>query len=565
MIIWDLKQAIEQLDAGHVMAGSVSLRHALKQHVGKVQSVAFSKDGKYLSTLGGESDNNLVIWDVTSGQPVCGYPAATDSEPALACKWLNKRSDRLVTVGHYHVKVWQVDVSLPRLHAVDTKLGPLRRVFSCLDITADDEIAYCGTTTGDLVKLKIHRDELHSHNNPDNHTPTLVSVSKERLQKGISAVRCIDNQESGQQDIIVGGGDGSIKYMNQSLVCLKNNSNSLHGLVTSISTNPLNGKLLVMTDQSNRYELSADLTDAVLVASCHHGPVRDITFPYNCSELLVSSSVGDVRVWNISQKRELVRIQVPNVDCLATLVTQSGALIVTGWDDGKIRGFLPESGKLKFAINDAHNKVTCLSAVDSDDIQPWRLLSGGEDGVVRVWSVGQTHQTLVASLKEHRGAIQAIRVNRDHTECVTASADGSCIVWDLSTYTRLLAFFEPNIFSSVVYHPDESQYMTGGSNHKLTYWDASQGEALREIEAGEGAVTALDIEPREGSFVVSGCEDKLIKVWNYDEGEPMAIGSGHSGVINAVKISPDLKTIVSAGSSGEIIVWELPPHFVPDC
>ena len=35
-----------------------------------------------------------------------------------------------------------------------------------------------------------------------------------------------------------------------------------------------------------------------------------------------------------------------------------GKLIVTGWNDGKIRGFLPQSGKLKFEINNAHNKVS---------------------------------------------------------------------------------------------------------------------------------------------------------------------------------------------------------------
>ena len=333
----------------------------------------------------------------------------------------------------------------------------------------------------------------------------------------------------------------------------------LHGGITSISLNPTTGRLLVMTSQSNQYDLSRDLLDATLVSSCHYGPVYDISFPKNCSELLVSSSVGDVRIWNISKKKELLRVQIPNVDCLATIITHSGALIITGWDDGKIRAFTPETGKLKFVIHDAHDKVTSLTAIDNDnDDESWRLLSGGEDGKVRVWAITDTHQKLVTSLKEHRGSVNSIRVNRDGTECVTASADGSCIVWDLQKYIRLLAFYESNVFRSVVYHPDESQYMTCGSNHKLTYWDASNGEALREIEGGTGVMTTLDMEPHEGKFFVSGSEDKLIKVWHYDEGATLAVGTGHSGVINAVKISPDLKTIASAGSSGEIILWELP-------
>jgi len=38
----------------------------------------------------------------------------------------------------------------------------------------------------------------------------------------------------------------------------------------------------------------------------------------------------------------------------------------------------------------------------------------------------------------------------------------------------------------------------------------------------------------------------------------MAIGRGHSGCIKAVRISPDQRTIVSVGSTGEIIFWEMP-------
>ena len=70
-------------------------------------------------------------------------------------------------------------------------------------------------------------------------------------------------------------------------------------------------------------------------------------------------------------------------------------------------------------------------------------------------------------------------------------------------------------------------------------------------------MTSLDIE-NNGEFFVSGSSDRLIKIWLYNEGITVAIGYGHSSTINAVKFSPDLKTLVSVGCSGEIIIWELP-------
>ena len=60
------------------------------------------------------------------------------------------------------------------------------------------------------------------------------------------------------------------------------------------------------------------------------------------------------------------------------------------------------------------------------------------------------------------------KVSRENGQCISGSADGSCIVWDLNRGVRILALFEPNVFKGVRYHPDESQYITCGSNHKVS-------------------------------------------------------------------------------------------------
>lgn len=61
----------------------------------------------------------------------------------------------------------------------------------------------------------------------------------------------------------------------------------------------------------------------------------------------------------------------------ATFVLQDGKSIISGWSDGKIRGFGPQSGKLLYTINDAHHKAVTAIAVTSDSN---RIISGGEEG-----------------------------------------------------------------------------------------------------------------------------------------------------------------------------------------
>jgi len=77
------------------------------------------------------------------------------------------------------------------------------------------------------------------------------------------------------------------------------------------------------------------------------------------------------------------------------------------------------------------------------------------EGEVRIWKIGIQTQVMEASLKEHRGRVSDIRVNKNE-QAVSSSFDGSCIVWDLRTHTRLICLFESTMFKQVLYHPDES-------------------------------------------------------------------------------------------------------------
>jgi len=168
-------------------------------------------------------------------------------------------------------------------------------------------------------------------------------------------------------------------------------------------------------------------------------------------------------------------------------------------------------------------------------------------------------------MKEHRGRVWCIQLRQDDSQAVSASSDGSCIIWDLATKTRSLCLFESTMFKNIVYHPDESQLLTTGSDRKITYWDTFDGQAIRVLEGSEeGELSTLSIS-KNGSNFVSGGQDRLLKLWDYDEGVCKYVGVGHSGTINSVAISPDQRFIVSAGSEGAIFIWSIPPDVSEKC
>lgn len=70
-------------------------------------------------------------------------------------------------------------------------------------------------------------------------------------------------------------------------------------------------------------------------------------------------------------------------------------------------------------------------------------------------------------------------------------------------------------------------------------------------------LTTLDIEP-DGILFATGGEDRIVKLWHYDEGYLYAQGEGHSGGIHDVIISPDQRHILSVGAEGALMVWTMP-------
>ena len=129
IVVWDLKKAMEDY-SNDVALSEECVLHDLSQHHKRVQALDFSCDAQYLTSLGGQDDNDIVVWNVSSGEAICGTPASSDFSYCI--KWLNKRNDRFVTCGNFHVRVWQVCTSTPKLHPIDVSMGSIRRKCICI-------------------------------------------------------------------------------------------------------------------------------------------------------------------------------------------------------------------------------------------------------------------------------------------------------------------------------------------------------------------------------------------------------------------------------------------------
>lgn len=522
VIIWDLE--------------TYEVKQKLILHNGKVQDLCFSPGEKYLATLGGRDDNKLIVWDVETGEAICGSSAAKNT--ALTVQFLNNRDDMFISGGRENLRIWHFDLANRKIRPTDCQLGVLKRVIRSISIDENDEFLYAGTETGDVLKVSV-----------DNSLFKLSGPAKKPFPQGAQVV-----MKTRLGNLVVGAGDGTIAVLNKDTFKIMRKT-KVAGGVTSMALNAAGDHFFVGTNSCNIYLVHLESFEYELRNTCHFSKINDIAYPRGYSELFATCSANDIRVWHARTRNELLRIQVPGLECLCITFMPDGKSIVSGWSDGKIRAFRPQTGKLMYAINDAHRDGVTSIACTSDCRN---IVSGGEAGQVRVWEIGLYTQKMVASMKEHRGPVNSIKISSDDRKCVSASSDGSCIVWSLDSFIRDACFFASTQFKSVLYHPDQSQLLTTGTDRKLTYWDVVDGNAIRIIDGSQTAqINCLDITS-EGAMFASGGGDKIVQVWGYDDGFHYFTGVGHSGDISSVRFSPDQKTIVSVGEEGAIFLWTAP-------
>jgi WD40 repeat protein len=90
---------------------------------------------------------------------------------------------------------------------------------------------------------------------------------------------------------------------------------------------------------------------------------------------------GAVKLWDLSEYKSIFTANTgKNSRGSSCCIAKDDSSIITGWRDGFIRSY-DTSGRVLFEIANAHRGAVTSLYCDANYI-----LSGGEDGAVRVWA-----------------------------------------------------------------------------------------------------------------------------------------------------------------------------------
>jgi WD40 repeat protein len=580
----------------------------LSLHTSHVVALAFSEDEKSLASVGGETDERVIMWDVHSGTALCGSPIPSGGK-VCAVAFLHRSNTTFITAGEFVVSKWSYDDTNKRLSHDSLNLGTLKRHILSIAIDEDDDYAYLGTSSADILIVFLPQSVLKES-----------FTLKRHISQGVHSLTLARNA------LLVGAGDGSLTLLSRraksgkilEFICCRDISRSgltsiavartaqsdVTGLVYPKGCKTQYAKrkfvhfarlaLSQDTAQPEHYRDNSETFDVYcgsergelckieycarhpLSGQCMlHSPVNrletshgygitGITFPHDDGRYFATGGGPEIRVWETETLSSRSRIVVTprTLNCLCISFMSDDETLLTGWDDGKIRAYDRGSTRLLFVAANAHERVTAVQGLCGTS----GVISGGSEGNLRLWKVQNLNViTLEASMKEHRSKINAIALFNDDRSAVTASDDGSCVVWDVDRRARKVSFLGSTYFKALSIHPGERQIVTAGTDRKITWWDPADASVIRVIDdTKDSELVALDISRPDGASLAIAASDRRVRLYGYESAEVTHMSSIHASSITAVAFAPDGRRLLTASADGSVRVWSNPARVFAD-
>ncbi len=192
-----------------------------------------------------------------------------------------------------------------------------------------------------------------------------------------------------------------------------------------------------------------------------------------------------------------------------------------------------------------------------------RALSGGFDGVVKLWDL-ETGACLLA-LEGHTEQVIAVAFRGEGEVALSVSLDGTIGLWNLASGTCLqtVAWEARSAIAAttdteggLVFSAHQERDEPGSCETTLKLWELETGACLHTMEGHADAVDALAAIPPRGRAVSGGWDGKL-KLWDLESGNCLRVLESYAHMVTSVAVDPSGRWAVSGNDSGGLELWDL--------
>jgi WD40 repeat protein len=203
------------------------------------------------------------------------------------------------------------------------------------------------------------------------------------------------------------------------------------------------------------------------------------------------------------------------------------------------------------------------------------MVSRNHDPVLALWHVNKEGPIQIFS--GHQDSITSLAFSTNGDRILSASADGTAIVWSTATGNQIRTFRVKDKLSeagkmirdgvgiiprwawswngagdAVGFSQDGTEVLQATTDNKIVIWDVASGAAKKSLVGHSQWINAVAFSG-DGIHVVSGDADGTMNIWNAESGIPLRRTPGELAPAPIASLSPDANRVISGGGVGPIV------------
>ncbi|PYI89379.1 MAG: hypothetical protein DME26_01410, partial [Verrucomicrobia bacterium] len=347
--------------------------------------------------------------------------------------------------------------------------------------------------------------------------------------------------------LVAGGLDGALTFWDLTTFRLTQRVALHEATVQEVAFSP-NGKLLASCSADQTIVLwDLDAKHVVANFGGHGGLVAIVAFSPDGRFLASGNLDGTVRLWDAEYRKP--------PDSAAAGIGNSSKLVFSRDSKKLIAGCTDSSCKV-FDVQTLKPALT-LAGVDFAvglTVKGQALLTGGQRTVLWDFQNNLSHEVPMQNVVSN---VFGLAVSSSGKFSARTSWPDFVQVWDNSMWKEItwMRISRSGYGDGLCFLPDECTLVITRRDGRIVIWNWAS-DALTNFKTGLDDPQAIALSP-DGRLLACQVAGSLIRVWEWPDGQEVAILKGHRQYIHNLVFAPDGKTLASCSNDGTVRLWNV--------